>query len=824
MQKLNEIANHTNSTVMMKRYAKTLLLLAMACQAHAQKADHLIFNEVMQSNIDYLLVEKDFPDSWVELYNPTDAPINLSGYSIGEHADQHNAYRFPTNAGKVPAQGHLVVYCDKEGKGLHTSFRIDSGKASVYLFDNSGTAIDSLILPKMPAPNIAYGRVTDGAEEWHYEVTPSAGEANASVGSDLLLPDPAFSTPGGLCTEPFQLTLSIPEGIDLPEDTKLYYTTNGAEPTRESTCVEGSLTLDITKTTVIRAKLLSDNALSTMSAVQSYIFHPRQTRLPIVSIVTNDAYLKSSEMGIISATVNEGMPNYMQKWRRPINIEYYDLKNDGKQSFNQLGETAVSGVSTREQPQKSLKVYANKRFGKKTFKGDFWDDKPEVEKVKSFVLRSGGNNSFTTRINDALIQKIFGTHVDNMDWQAYQPVIVYINGSYRGEYGMRERSNEDFVEANYGLEDVEMADEESYQTPAKGSLFADFYKAYHSSSTTFADLEGMMDMDNFSKTLMAECYAMNTDFPTNNVSIWRSLPAAEEAEGEDTDKGEGASNLGSRWRWVLKDLDRAGMNIVIYPDNFDMMEYLFNPDDLKYSGMHHFDLYKKMSGLKDFQDNFTNHFMVYLGDFLQPEVVCALADSMSNEIYDELKYTFTAYNCTKEWSKYKQNMNSLKQFFTGRPDYLYKQMATYFNLGLPMPLSVSNAEGTVSLNGIRLTQHDFLGQCFSGNLVTLDSGNENLGWTMTVTEGDNAPIEHIFNSSKVEFLPSEYAASPSATIALTTYDMELVGGQENDAIATLPSTSSRSAIYSLSGVKRTHLQHGLNLVQKGGKVEKIIIK
>lgn len=784
------------------------MMLMSSTMAFAQENEHLLFNEVMQSNIDYLLVEKDFPDSWVELYNPSNEAINIGGFSIGEHADRHNAYTFPQKAGSVPAKGHLVIYCDKVGSGLHTSFRIDSGNASLYLFDKAGVLQDSLLLEKMPAPNIAFGRVSDGAETWQYELTPTAGQSNTGEGSTLLLPDPLFSVSGGVFSEPVQLTISIPqakEGEEIPADTKVYYTVDGTEPTLSSRSIAQSQTFRISNTTVIRAKLISASALPSISIVNSYIFHPRETELPVVSIVTPNEYIYGNELGIANSVVADGSPNYMQKWRRPINIEFYDMRNGGQQSFNQLGETAISGVSTREQPQKSFKVYANKRFGKKTYKGNFWTDKPEVKKVKSFVLRSGGNNSFTTRINDALVQKVFGTHVENLDWQAYQPVIVYINGVYRGEYGMRERSDADYVEANYdGLDEIEEADETSYQSPEAGSLFASFRNAYRNASTSYEELEEQMDMDNFANSLIAEIYAQNTDFPTNNVSMWR--PTEE----------------GGKWRWILKDMDRAGMSIALYPFSFDMFNYLFNPDDLMFGGMYHFDLYKKMSTLPPFQGKFIDRAVAYLGDFLKPELVNALVDSMSNEIYEELKYTFYAYNCTADWSRYKQNMKTLKTFFTDRPNYIYTQMNNYFGLGGAISMAVSNATDSVSVNDIRLTEGNFQGKCFARRAISLNSGMTDQGWKMTVTHLTDAPTVYTFSTPEISILPSDFISAPTDALSFETYTIEVENTGDNDFIST-PVSITKVQIYNLNGQHRQELKKGVNIIrQQDGTVTKVI--
>lgn len=612
----------------------------------------------MQSNIDYLMVDGDFPDSWVELYNPSSSDADISGYYLGSKEDSASDYKLPHGT-IVPANGHLVIYCDKEGNGLHADFRVDSGKAKLYLLDGSGSMVDYLSMSAMPAANIAYGRVADGAEEWQYELTPTAGSANMGGGASTVLPAPVFSISGGIYTEPVALTVSMP--ADVPADAAIYYTLNGEEPTADSQSGK-EITMSIDQTTVVRAKILSASgaALPARSLVQSYIYHPRQVTLPVVSIVSNHKYFYDSSIGILTGNINDGIPNYMRKWRRPINIEYYDSVNSGA-VFNQLGETAVSGVSTRENPQKSMKVYANKRFGKKNYKGNFWSEKPEVTKVKSFVLRNGGNNSFGARINDAAVQTLFGTNVDNLDWQAYRPVLVYLNGIYIGEFGMRERSDEDFVEANYdGLEDIELADETSYQSPVPGSLFESFRNDYMRADVTYEELASQMDMDNFIKTLIAEIYGMNTDFPTNNVSMWR--PTAE----------------GGKWRWILKDMDRFGANLFLYPSSFDMFRYMFDPDPLMYSGLHHFDLYKKLVTFPEFREAFVSTFLTYLNDFLRPSVVNGLVDDMQAEIRDEVKATFKKYN--EDFHAFSSSTTYLKSVINERPQYILAQMKDFFNL------------------------------------------------------------------------------------------------------------------------------------------------
>ena len=153
---------------------KTLLatLLAVAClQARGQ----LIINELMQSNIDCLMDDlNEFPDSWVELYNSGEEAVNLNQYKLGDEDDATKAWQLPYRM--LDPQQYIVIYCDKEAKGLHTDFRLESGKnAAAYLFQGE-TCIDKVTgLKKQPAPNIAYGRKTDGEDKWGYQAVPTPG-------------------------------------------------------------------------------------------------------------------------------------------------------------------------------------------------------------------------------------------------------------------------------------------------------------------------------------------------------------------------------------------------------------------------------------------------------------------------------------------------------------------------------------------------------------------------------------------------------------------------------------------------------------------------
>ena len=112
----------------------------------------IAINEIMQSNVDALMVDGNFPDSWVELYNSSGRSVSLLGWGIGTSDDIRTSYRI-RDLLVVPAHGFLLISCDKLGMLSHADFRLEStSDGSLYLFGPYGEVVDSLHYPKMPAP------------------------------------------------------------------------------------------------------------------------------------------------------------------------------------------------------------------------------------------------------------------------------------------------------------------------------------------------------------------------------------------------------------------------------------------------------------------------------------------------------------------------------------------------------------------------------------------------------------------------------------------------------------------------------------------------
>lgn len=709
----------------------------MLCMIPQTAKAQLIINELMQSNIDCIMDNmNEFPDSWVELYNSGDAAVNLESYKIGISKDASKAWQLPKK--EVKAKGYAIIYCDKYATGLHTDFRLESGKGcEVYLFMNDEVVSEISGMKKQPTPNIAYGRKSDGAEQWGYMLSPTPGSTNKGGTSSDILGQPVFSETGRVLTtnKYIRLKLSVPE--DSPEGTVIRYTTDGSEPTSSSTLYDGAIGFSDTK--VIRAKLFCDGWLSPRSTAQSFIYLNREQTLPVISITTSNEYFYDEKIGIYSdAKTFDGQENYKHDWRRPVNIEMYET--DGATCvLNQLCETRIQGGQSRTSPLKSLTLYANKRFGEKRFSYEFFpDQRPGQKNFKSIILRNAGNDFDYLYMRDAVIQRTIAANCD-IDWQAWRPAIVYINGIYKGIENIRERANEDNIFSNYNeLEDIDLI--ENWQDLKVGTW--DNYNAFKTFYTerghNMDEYAKWMDVEEFITLMAANLYYCNLDFPGNNIVMWRPR----------TDDG--------KWRWIMKDTD-FGLGLYGRDVNYNTIEWIYNNGfDSGNAWGNTADatrLFRRLMDDSDFKREFIDHCAIYMGDFMNERGTRELWDPMYEIIKTEYPIHRRLFN--QWWPNYNDELNNARKWVKERTDFFYNALAKYYKLGPLSNLkinSVVNADDLANIdiivNGIKLSKGKLDGKFFQDRTLTLSSSTRGskkvIGWNITINGETTGELEPVY--------------------------------------------------------------------------------
>ncbi|MFT3822724.1 MAG: CotH kinase family protein [Chitinophagaceae bacterium] len=214
---------------MHRHYTICLLVIVFSCLSiptitFAQQP--LIYvNEIMASNSSTLADETGSYEDWIELFNPGNTSVDLTGYSITD--DPSKPTKFKLTNGVVPAGGYLVIWASgyPERGVLHTSFALSASGENVCLYSPEGVFIDSLAFGSQRA-DISYGRKTDGSSSLVYFASATPGLSNDNAVSYLgILSTPVFSTAAGFYNTPFTLSIT-----NADPGVTIIYTLDGSMP------------------------------------------------------------------------------------------------------------------------------------------------------------------------------------------------------------------------------------------------------------------------------------------------------------------------------------------------------------------------------------------------------------------------------------------------------------------------------------------------------------------------------------------------------------------------------------------------------------------
>ncbi|MBQ9324501.1 MAG: lamin tail domain-containing protein [Clostridia bacterium] len=513
----------------------------------------VIISEVMASN-DATSVYTDSPlVDWVELYNGSTSTVDLSGYGLSDDIKRARKWQFPEGTSIAPGE-FKVIFCDRDTQasdGLHADFKLLRAGGEVVCFsDPSGHVLDKLVLPLIPT-DVSYGRSL-GISGFFYYSSPTPGQMNGNDGFLGYAGDPDFLVAPGLHYQTVQTGFTVPAG------TVVTYTMDGSTPTRASTVYHGE-TLELNFTTVLRARAFPDNSMYQPSNVitGSYFINTYHT-LPIVSVVTDPDILYNAEHGMLTVGDNVvkepgvlPFPNTIYRevktngLPQPVHVEYYGL--DGEVILNQDAEFKLMGDYSLDMPQKSMKFRAKSLYGSKYFPAALFADRPYTY-YKSFVLRNSGNDSMFTRLLDGFESRLLDYYGSTLIHQAWNPVVVYLDGVYWGHMNMRERVDKYFIAQFEGLP-MDQADKitilQGNGTLKSGSQ--DARREYRNMVSHIKDsspdknpedlqyILDRVDVDNYFEYIAMEMFVGNSDI--GNIRWYRT------------------PEEGAKWKWIWYDAD-----------------------------------------------------------------------------------------------------------------------------------------------------------------------------------------------------------------------------------------------------------------------------
>lgn len=609
---------------------------------------------------------------WVEVYNTTTVRRALSLYYFTDNLS--NKAKWHPASGTVAANGYAILYFERDDRDGHANFKLDPEGGKLYLLNSSFTLLDSVVYPAQYR-NISYGRKTDGGTEWAFFDEPSPAASNSGkVWSSPRCPDPVFSLKSGFYSTAQTVGFTMPATGDT-----IYYTTDGSEPTRQDTrYVDGTTITLTTGVTMIRAKTCSYGKLTSNVVTATYFINQRAfNNLPVVSVVTDPVNLTSAKIGIycigsngITGNGQSSPCNFNQDWDRPSNYEFFD--KTGTPQLNQELDIKILGGYTRALPLKSIGICPKKKFGDNQLRYDFFAATKPGHEYKDIQHRNSGNDFYNTMMRDGFIQSLVMHRMD-LDYLAYEPCVIFMNGVYYGIENLRERSNSDYVWSNYGIdeEDITMLEatylgvdnDKDIPTDAGFAELSTFLTDNDvSTDSVYSLVNGLIDVDEFINYLIPQIYIGNTDWPYNNVKMWKET-------------------TGGKWRWILFDTDfgfesgRVNHNTLTFAlgENSDGVigGYTYAPD---WSTV----IFRRLITNETFLNKFIDRFAIHISTTFETNRVNAIMDSIADRINEELVYHKAKWG----GNSLESIISSQKVFSAGRPANMLNMLSNRFLNGV----------------------------------------------------------------------------------------------------------------------------------------------
>jgi len=673
-----------------------LFILLLGYTGHAQ----LQINEICSDNDELLQSANGNYYDWIEIYNNSDEAIQLSNYYLSD--DKHELDMWNFDSAVLGAGEYLIVFASDDDvinpNEQHTNFNISSSGETIYLSDGK-TLIDRLKFGKINE-DYTYGRLEESSELHTHLARPTPGESNSLSGTIIA------NRESGYYVSEFDLHLTAAAGQ------KIYYTTNGDDPTTESLEYTGPIEIedeyeyykyldvpttppdsakctiswnqpkdDIPRCKVISYCVFDSNGTSNRVYRNSFFFHNNH-ELPVISIITNNQNLFSQDSGLFVPGNKFDINNpcwtgnyYERDWEKPITISMIE---NGKTIFNEESGIKLNGGSTRSAPHKSLRFYARKEYGINKFENVFFEDSP-VKEFNSLIIRSTMSCWSKTLIKDALTLSC----IQNLDHERtyVKPIVLYINGVYWGVSELRSRLDEDYLAEKYDLEEdsINIVSVDNKNFSRSGS-YDDFAEIYHfikdsnlSNPNNYNFIKNRLDIDSFIDYYIAEMYFANYDWPGTNYLVWN---------------GTGKQK---KYKPLFYDIDAGWHN----PD-MNMFEHTNQLENENWPNPKSMNLFQQgLFSNDEFKNKFINRAIVLLENDFRFNRIKLKIDTFLTAYGSEIDNNILRFGFPESKEIWLNSVeNYLTDFAAERECYFRKQMKEFFNLGDEVLCTGSNVSNT----------------------------------------------------------------------------------------------------------------------------------
>jgi len=695
-------------------------------------AQKIYINEFLASNVTINPDIVDFDDysDWIELYNAEDYEVDLGGYYLTDDFNDLTKWIIPSGT-TIPAKGFIRFWADGEDDApgtmhtrpfepfesftttwYHLNFKLSRAGEEICLANPQFVKIDSIIYG-LQIRDVSFGRQPDGGSTWYYfgEPTPGTSNTTPATFNTELAEKPVFSSPGGFHNLYIDLILTA----DAPDAT-IRYTRDGSRPTSTSSIYASPILIH--ETTVIRARVFSPNKLPGKIITNTYFINENHS-LPVLSISAFPETLWDEEIGIYA--------NAMKGREIPISFEYF-LPNKEPGVRLDAG-LRLSGQASFNYPQKPFTIYARDRFGPETIKQKIYSTR-NLDQFKTIYLRNSGSpDNRHTMFRDALQQSLVINQMD-IDCQAYQPAVTYLNGQYWGIYNIREKINTDYLALHHNIDpnNIDLLEYDFSQIPVVTEGDASHYNTLlnfiKNNDLTIQDnynfVNSQIDINEYLNYVITEMYCDNINWMNTNVRWWRERKP------------------GSKYRFIVVDMDWGfGTDYPNFSSHYshDMISMAVSApgtllDTWKWSTV----IFRKLIENTEFKNEFIQRFASYLNTTFHEQRVEQILVNLKSQIKDEMFRHIERWNDNPDdlifdqppipdYQTWESEVAIMEEFAKRRPAYQRDHLINFFGLGEPTTLSADVSDpdaGNILINSVQVPDN-FTGIYFTNIPIRLEA-------------------------------------------------------------------------------------------------------
>lgn len=610
-----------------------MLLFCWSLYSYAQVDTGSVYISEFMASGNTILIDQDreFHD-WIEIYNASDFPIDLSGWHVTDDPDNLDRWTFQSII--IQPKEYIIVFASGKDKqnvtDIHTNFSLSSGGEYLALIKPDGSIAHSYT--EYPNQDQSRQTVSFGLNDLMQErffLTPTPLGPNRD-GIESFLNSPTFSHARGFYEEPFSLTLSS------GPNTQIRFTTDGTIPTLENGITYNS-PIAINTITFIRASVFQSGNAPSEPVTHSYFFlndvirqqsssslpsrwgnnvqadyemdpdivnHPDYAdtivndlkTIPSVSIVMDQDDLFHRTRGIYVNPESKGI-----NWERPSSTEW--IYPDGRENFHINNGIRIQGGYSRVPDRKkhSFRLLFKNDYGPSKMQHNVFDHST-VNEFNTITLRGcynytwhGGEGGFGSNIGKAeYMRDEFARRTQLATGQTASHgtyVHVYLNGMYWGLYNVAERPDDAFSESYLGgnrdeydvitggTRGTNTTQIKSGNKDAWNQMMAIAQRGNFQLQENYESIQQYVDFDNLIDYMLVIFYTGNRDAPTvigGGGTPWNFYTTRLRQPGA------GLKSFVWDSEWCLEDLDT---NVINFHRGFDNPALIFqqlrsNPDFL----------------------------------------------------------------------------------------------------------------------------------------------------------------------------------------------------------------------------------------------------